>query len=136
MGSTGPDQRYVMPEDVQDRIEARLQRNAQTHLPFLLPYLHPGMDVLDAGCGVGNITMAPGGLRSRHEAIDPLELVEHRPWNQGNPGCQVEAIAAGYATLAGRRISHPGIDEVDAWQQTDVCRESECSCVTAPVRSC
>src|SRR5688572_8059537 len=35
---------------------------------FLLPYLHPGMELLDAGCGPGSITVglaevvAPGGV--------------------------------------------------------------------------
>ena len=43
-------------------------RDARTFLPFLLPHLKPGLDVLDAGCGVGSIaldlapTIAPGRI--------------------------------------------------------------------------
>ena len=43
-------------------------RDAQTFLPFLLPHLQAGLDVLDAGCGVGSIaldlapTIAPGRI--------------------------------------------------------------------------
>lgn len=32
-------------------------RDARTFLPFLLPHLHPGIDILDAGCGVGAIAL-------------------------------------------------------------------------------
>lgn len=32
-------------------------RDAMTFLPFLLPHLRPGMDILDAGCGVGAIAL-------------------------------------------------------------------------------
>jgi ubiquinone/menaquinone biosynthesis C-methylase UbiE len=60
------DQRYVIDESVQHRYVAN--RDARTFLPFLLPYLRPGLAVLDAGCGVGSIaldlapTVAPGRM--------------------------------------------------------------------------
>lgn len=44
-------------------IEASVQhgyvgaRAARTFLPFLLGHLRAGMDVLDAGCGVGSIAL-------------------------------------------------------------------------------
>jgi SAM-dependent methyltransferase len=53
-------------------------RDAQTFLPFLLPRLKPGLDVLDAGCGVGSIALdlapriSPGriaGIDVDHEQI-------------------------------------------------------------------
>jgi len=59
-------QRYVIEESVQQRYVG--MRDAQTFLPFLLPHLKPGLDVLDAGCGVGSIaldlapTTAPGRI--------------------------------------------------------------------------
>lgn len=55
MDPTGLDQRYVVPEDVQHRLVGK--RNAQAYLPFLLPHVRPGLDVLDAGCGVGSIAL-------------------------------------------------------------------------------
>jgi SAM-dependent methyltransferase len=60
------DQRYVIEETVQQRYVAN--RDAKTFLPFLLPHLRSGLDVLDAGCGVGSIaldlapTIAPGRI--------------------------------------------------------------------------
>jgi ubiquinone/menaquinone biosynthesis C-methylase UbiE len=60
------DQRYVIEESVQHRYVGN--RDARTFLPFLLPHVRPGMDVLDAGCGVGSIaldlapTVAPGRI--------------------------------------------------------------------------
>lgn len=43
-------------------------RDAGRFLPFLLPYVRPGMDVLDVGCGIGSIALdlapmlAPGRI--------------------------------------------------------------------------
>ena len=60
------DQRYVIEESVQQRYVG--MRDARTFLPFLLPHLDSGLDVLDAGCGVGSIaldlaaTIAPGRI--------------------------------------------------------------------------
>ena len=60
------DQRYVIEESVQQRYVG--MRDAQTFIPFLLPHLEQGMDVLDAGCGVGSIALdlapmiAPGRI--------------------------------------------------------------------------
>ena len=60
------DQRYVIEESVQQRYVG--MRDAQTFVPFLLPHLKPGMDVLDAGCGAGSIALdlapmiAPGRI--------------------------------------------------------------------------
>lgn len=48
-------QRYVIDESVQHGYVA--VRDAATFLPFLLPHLRPGQDVLDAGCGVGAIAL-------------------------------------------------------------------------------
>jgi ubiquinone/menaquinone biosynthesis C-methylase UbiE len=60
----GIDQRYVIEEGVQQRYVA--DRDARRFLPFLLPHVRPGVEVLDVGCGVGSIaldlasTVAPG----------------------------------------------------------------------------
>jgi SAM-dependent methyltransferase len=56
----------VIEEAVQRRYVA--DRNAPRFLPFLLPHLRSGIDVLDVGCGVGSIaldlapTIAPGRI--------------------------------------------------------------------------
>ena len=60
------EQFYVIDESVQHGYVG--DRDARTFLPFLLPHLESGMEVLDAGCGVGSIaldlapTIAPGGI--------------------------------------------------------------------------
>lgn len=47
-------------------------RDARRFLPFLLPYVSPGMDVLDVGCGVGSIALdlAPALAPGRVVGID------------------------------------------------------------------
>jgi ubiquinone/menaquinone biosynthesis C-methylase UbiE len=67
---SGVGQRYVIDESVQHAYVR--DRDAQTFLPFLLPYLKPGMDVLDAGCGVGSIALdiAPRVAPGRVTGID------------------------------------------------------------------
>ena len=70
------DQRYVIEGSVQQRYVG--MRDAQTFLPFLLPHLKPGLDVLDAGCGVGSIaldlapTIAPGRIAGID--VDPEQI--------------------------------------------------------------
>ncbi len=49
------EQRYVIDESVQREYVAA--REVRTFLPFLVPHLRPGLDVLDAGCGVGSIAL-------------------------------------------------------------------------------
>lgn len=48
-------ERYVIDASVQPGYIRN--RDARTFLPFLLPHLHPGMDILDAGCGIGAIAL-------------------------------------------------------------------------------
>src|SRR5919108_131972 len=70
------EQRYVIEESVQQRYVG--SRDARTFLPFLLPYLRSGLEVLDAGCGVGSIaldlapTVAPGRIVGID--VDPLQI--------------------------------------------------------------
>jgi ubiquinone/menaquinone biosynthesis C-methylase UbiE len=49
------DQRYVIDESVQHGYVG--QRDVVTFLPFLVPHLNPGVDVVDVGCGVGAIAL-------------------------------------------------------------------------------
>jgi ubiquinone/menaquinone biosynthesis C-methylase UbiE len=70
------EQRYVIEERVQQRYVG--SRDARTFLPFLLPHLRSGLDVLDAGCGVGSIaidlapTIAPGRMVGID--VDPVQI--------------------------------------------------------------
>lgn len=49
------DQRYVLDDSPQRRLVAN--RSVESFLPFLVPHLCAGMDVLDAGCGTGSIAL-------------------------------------------------------------------------------
>lgn len=86
------DQRYIIDESVQHRYVGG--RDARTFLPFLLPYLRSGQDLLDVGCGVGSIALdlAPTIAPGRVAAVD------------FDPG-QVE--------VARRSAAQRGIDNVD-----------------------
>ena len=70
------DERYAIDDSVQYRYVAK--RDAQTFLPFPLPHLHAGLDILDAGCGVGSIALdiapriAPGRIVGID--IDPAQI--------------------------------------------------------------
>lgn len=71
-------ERYLIEESVQQRYVRN--RNARTFLPFLLPYLRSGLDVLDAGCGVGSIALdlapqvAPGRMVGVDVDLDQIDL--------------------------------------------------------------
>lgn len=69
-------------------------RRAATHAAFFLPYVHPGMTLLDCGCGPGTITtdlaalvfpaIAVGIDRERHQLPLPLQQAAHRRVVQGH----------------------------------------------------
>jgi ubiquinone/menaquinone biosynthesis C-methylase UbiE len=60
----------VIEEGVQQRYVAN--RDARRFLPFLLPHVRSGVDVLDVGCGVGSIALdlAPAVAPGRVVGID------------------------------------------------------------------
>jgi SAM-dependent methyltransferase len=60
----------VIEEGVQQRYVAN--RDADRFLPFLLPHVRAGQDVLDVGCGIGSIALdlAPSVLPGRVIGID------------------------------------------------------------------
>ena len=60
---------YIFDYDGAQNKKAVGGRTACVHGAFFLPYLHPGMTVLDCGCGPGTITI---GLA---EAVAPGEAV-------------------------------------------------------------
>jgi ubiquinone/menaquinone biosynthesis C-methylase UbiE len=65
------EERYVIDESVQHGYVGG--RDARTFLPFLLPHLRPGMEVLDVGCGVGSLAfdLAARVTPGRVVGIDP-----------------------------------------------------------------
>lgn len=66
------------------------QRRAATHAAFLLPYLHPGMDLLDCGCGPGTVTVglasaiAPGLTVGVDIAQDQIEQARINAVREGS----------------------------------------------------
>jgi ubiquinone/menaquinone biosynthesis C-methylase UbiE len=58
------------------------RRTAESHAAFFLPYLRPGMTVLDCGCGPGTITLdlarrvAPGQVIGIDQAASQIELAQ------------------------------------------------------------
>ena len=91
------EQRYVIEESVQQRYVG--MRDAQTFLPFLLPHLKTGLDVLDAGCGVGSIaldlapTVAPGRIVGID--VDPEQIEVAR-----TTAAQRDIVNAEFATAS------------------------------------
>jgi SAM-dependent methyltransferase len=86
-----------MLEPVADRyvIDASVQpgyvggRDARTFLPFLLPHLRAGMDVLDVGCGVGSLaldlapTVAPGRVVGIDVDADQIDAARRSAAERG-----------------------------------------------------
>jgi ubiquinone/menaquinone biosynthesis C-methylase UbiE len=56
-GSSGPPRESYTHGYGRAVQQSMFQRTAETHASFLLPYLHPGLDVVDCGCGLGSITI-------------------------------------------------------------------------------
>jgi ubiquinone/menaquinone biosynthesis C-methylase UbiE len=59
-------------------------RSAATHATFILPYLQPGMHVLDCGCGSGGITLglAQAARPGQVIGIDVAEVEIERAWRR------------------------------------------------------
>ena len=51
------DQRYVFGDDSDFTLKYFANRTAKSHASWFLPYLKPGMSLLDCGCGSASITI-------------------------------------------------------------------------------
>lgn len=93
-------ERYQMSEDF--RREVIAQRTAEASAAFLLPYLDPGMRLLDCGCGPGNITVDLALL------VAPGQVV-------GIDLSNTE-IAAGRALARARGVGNVHFERADVYQ--------------------
>jgi ubiquinone/menaquinone biosynthesis C-methylase UbiE len=78
------------------------QRSAQTHAAFFIPYLKPGMRLLDCGCGPGTITLGFA------ELLAPGEVV----------GTEIEEshVALARENAATRNVSNVRFEVADLYQ--------------------
>ena len=80
-------ERYVIDASVQPGYVGG--RDARTFLPFLLPHLRAGMDVLEVGCGVGSLvldlapTVAPGRVVGIDVDADQIEAARRSAAERG-----------------------------------------------------
>ena len=74
-------------------------RSADVHAAFFLPYLQPGMAVVDLGCGPGSITtglaehVSPGLVTGIDIEASQIELGESRAAELGLQNCRFEAAS-------------------------------------------
>jgi ubiquinone/menaquinone biosynthesis C-methylase UbiE len=67
-GNNKADQEYFTGNDSDFTLKYHSSRTADTHAGWFLPYLQPGMTLLDCGCGSGSITV---GLAN---AVEPGQV--------------------------------------------------------------
>jgi SAM-dependent methyltransferase len=76
------------------------RRTLATHGAFLTPYLRPGLDVLDVGCGPGSITLdiaeivKPGNVVGVDLEPTQLEVARTAARNRGATGVRFEPASA------------------------------------------
>jgi ubiquinone/menaquinone biosynthesis C-methylase UbiE len=96
-------------------LRAHRRRNVTNSAGYLLPYLQPGMSVLDVGCGPGTITVdlaarvAPGRVTAvelTDEALD-LARAEVRARNQSNVSFAIsDVLHLTFATTPSTSSTH------------------------------
>jgi SAM-dependent methyltransferase len=98
MGTSMPTESYT-PGHTQNAADFMARRTVHTHGQFFLPYLSPGMSVLDCGCGPGSISlsMAPLVAPGRVVGVDA-------------GGSQVERAAGAAAALGMVNAEFRGAD--------------------------
>jgi SAM-dependent methyltransferase len=116
-----------MTPEMRERRRYHAERTAASHAAFLLPYLRPGMDLLDLGCGPGSITVglaaavAPGrstGIDAEPVPVDGVTVVRgdvtHLPFADASfdaifASALLQHLADPLAALReARRVARPG----------------------------
>jgi ubiquinone/menaquinone biosynthesis C-methylase UbiE len=74
-------------------------RSVENHAAFFLPYLQPGMNLLDCGCGPGTITVglarivAPGQTVGIDIAASQIEVAQQQVASQATPPIRFETAS-------------------------------------------
>ncbi len=72
------------------------QRTAEVHARFFLPYLRPGMNLVDCGCGTGSITVglaeaiSPGEVTGIEISASDVDLARERAKKEGRTNLRFE----------------------------------------------
>ncbi len=82
--------------DSPERHQRHAQRTAEVHAGFFLPYLRPGMHLIDCGCGTGSITVglaeavSPGEVTGFEISASDVDLARERAKKGGHTNLRFE----------------------------------------------
>src|SRR5262245_60084018 len=98
--ATGASPRETYSHGYGDRVMAEMaRRTAAREGAFVLPYLHPGLAVLDCGCGPGSITLglaeavAPGAVLGIDVEAGQLERARAAATARGSTNARFEVAS-------------------------------------------
>ncbi len=95
-GSSPSRQEHYSFADSPERHQRHAQRTAEVHARFFLPYLRPGMHLIDCGCGTGSITVglaeaiSPGEVTGIEISASDVDLARERARKGGHTNLRFE----------------------------------------------